>query len=406
VTTPAGVIIHSGDFKLDPTPVDGRLCDLEKIAAYARASRVLALLSDSTNVERKGSTPSESSIRPAFEKIFREAKGRILIATFSSHVHRIQQLMDLAHEFGRQMVIVGRSMATNIRLASERGYLSVPDGILRDIKDLDSLPDEKVTVLSTGSQGEPMSALSLMAFDKHKYLRVKPGDIMVLSSRFIPGNEKAINHIINEFCRRGAHVIYEKISDVHVSGHASEEELRYLIRLARPHSFIPIHGEFRQLQRHAQIAMEEGIASKNVLIAQDGDMVELSLNEPRIVEQIDVGRTFVHGKGVGDLCNDVLRDRRILSEVGIVFVVIVVDVESGNRFIGQELHSKGVTFEETEFDLLQGARHAVEELLTALNPTSAEQWESAKEEIRLAVRRHINRTLGRKPLVKTVIVQV
>jgi ribonuclease J len=297
-------------------------------------------------------------------------------------------------------------MASNIRLASERGYLSVPEGMIRDIKELDSLSDDKVIVLSTGSQGEPMSALSLMAFDKHKYLRIKPGDVMVLSSRFIPGNEKAINQIINEFCRRGAHVIYEKISDVHVSGHASEEELRYLIRLTRPHCFIPIHGEFRQLQRHAHIAVDEGIPSENVLIAQDGDMVELSLNGPRIVEKVDVGRTFVHGKGVGDLCHDVLRDRRILSEVGIVFVVIVVDLESGKSLIGPELCSKGVTFEDTESDLLQGARIAVEEKLAALNPTNPDQWENAKEEIRLAVRRHINRTLGRKPLVRTVIVQV
>lgn len=406
VTTPTGVIIHSGDFKLDPTPVDGRLCDLEKIAAYARCGKILALLSDSTNVERKGSTFSESAIRPAFEKIFREAEGRILIATFSSHVHRIQQLVDLADEFHRDVVIVGRSMASNIKLASERGYLDIPEGILRDVKDLDSLPDEKVIVLSTGSQGEPMSALSLMAFDKHKYLRVKPGDVMVLSSRFIPGNEKAINHVINEFCRRGARVIYEKISGVHVSGHAGEEELRYLIRLTRPQSFIPIHGEYRQLQRHAQIAVEEGLSSRNVLIAQDGDMVELTAEGATIVEQVDVGRTFVHGKGVGDIGHDVLRDRRLLAEVGIVMVVIVVDKETFRLVARPELTSKGLTFEEVESELFEGARQSLEELLAASDPRSREQWENSREEIRLTVRRHVNRILGRKPLVHTIIVEV
>ncbi len=406
VTTPLGVVIHSGDFKLDPTPVDGRLCDLEKIAAYARVSKILALLSDSTNVERTGSTLSESAIRPAFEKIFRDAQGRILIATFSSHVHRIQQLVDLAQEFQRKIVIVGRSMASNIKLASEKGYLNVPEGIVTDIKDLDSLPDEKVTVLSTGSQGEPMSALSLMAFDKHKYLRIKPGDIMVLSSRFIPGNEKAINHIINEFCRRGARVIYEKLMNVHVSGHAGEEELRYLIRLARPQCFIPIHGEYRHLQRHAQVAVEEGMPPENVLIAQDGDVVEFSQNGAKITEQLDVGRTFVHGKGVGDIGHDVLRDRRLLAEVGIVFVVIVIGQESCKRLSGPEFYSKGLTFEEIEPELMEGARHAVEEQLAALDPATLEQWENSKEEIRLAVRRHVKRTLGRKPLVQTIIMSV
>ncbi|MBI5251635.1 MAG: ribonuclease J [Desulfomonile tiedjei] len=406
VTTPAGVIIHSGDFKLDPTPVDGRLCDLEKIAAYARGGRILALLSDSTNVERKGITPSESAIRPAFEKIFREARGRILIATFSSHVHRIQQIVDLAREFDRKIVILGRSMASNVKLASEKGYLDVPQGILQDVKDLDSLPDEGVAVLSTGSQGEPMSAISLMAFDKHKYLRVKPGDIMVLSSRFIPGNEKAINHVINEFCRRGARVIYDKISDVHVSGHAGEEELRYLIRLARPQCFVPIHGEYRQLQRHAQIALEEGMPPENVLIAQDGDIVEFSERGATILEQVEAGRTFVHGKGVGDIGHNVLRDRRLLAEVGIVTVVIVVDRESCRRVSGPEFFSKGLTFEEVEPELFEGALHAVEEQLAVLDPTSLDQWENSKEDIRLAVRRHINRTLGRKPLVQTIIMQV
>lgn len=404
INTPIGVVIHSGDFKLDPTPIDGRLCDLEKVAAYSRSS-VLALFSDSTNVEKKGSTRSESMIRPAFEKIFRESTGRILIATFSSNIHRIQQVLNLAREFDRKVVLVGRSMASNAKIASERGYLEIPDGILVDMKDMESVPKHELTILSTGSQAEPMSALSLMAFDKHKYLKVQPGDVVVLSSRFIPGNEKAINHIINEFSRRGAHVMYEKISDVHVSGHASEEELRYLIRLVRPNSFIPVHGEYRHLLLHAKIAIEEGVSPERVLVAQDGDLIEISPDGAAIVEQLDAGRVFVHGKGVGDIGHDVLRDRRILSEVGLVTVVLAID-GSGRLLAGPELYSRGVTFDEVEPELLEGVKIEVEEKLSYLDPQTAQDWEKTKEEIRLAVRRNINRILGRKPLVQTIILLI
>jgi ribonuclease J len=404
VTTPVGLLVHSGDFKLDPTPIDGRLCDLEKLASLAR-QKVIALLSDSTNVENKGTTLSESMIRPAFERIFREAKGRLLIATFSSNIHRIQQMLSLSQEFGRKVVLVGRSMAGNAKIASERGYLSIPPGILVDMKDMDALPDDKITVLSTGSQGEPMSALSLMALDRHKYLRVKPGDVVVLSSRFIPGNERAINQIINEFSRRGAGVMYEKVSDVHVSGHASEEELRYLIRLVQPRHFIPIHGEYRHLLRHRQIAIEEGVGPERTLLAQDGDLIEISDDGVKIVDQFDARRIFVHGKGVGEVGHDVLRDRRVLSEVGMVTVVVVVAFDSGDLLAGPELYSVGVTFDEVEPELLEGARIALEERLAEIDPRTFAQWENAREDIRLAVRRYINRLLGRKPLVQTIILQ-
>jgi ribonuclease J len=405
VTTPAGTIMHSGDFKLDPTPVDGRLCDLEKISALAR-NKILALFSDSTNAENRGTTLSESMIRPAFEDIFGEADGRILIATFSSNIHRIQQVLSIAEEFGRKVALVGRSMVSNTRIAAERGYLTIPEGILVDMKDLEGLPDHKVTVLSTGSQGEPMSALALMALDRHKYLKVKPGDVVVFSSRFIPGNERAINQIINEFSRRGARVMYEKVSDVHVSGHASEEELRYLIRLVHPKCFIPIHGEYRHLRRHMEIAIDEGVLPENVVLAQDGDMVELSAAGARIVEQLDVRRIFVHGKGVGDIGHDVLRDRRVLSEVGLVTVVVVIRGDTGELLAGPEFSSLGVTYEEVEPEVLDGARIALEERLAYLDPRTPEDWDNSKEEIRLSVRRYVNRLLGRKPVVQTIILRV
>ncbi len=405
VSTPAGIIMHSGDFKLDPTPIDGRLCDLEKIAFYARRN-VLALLSDSTNVERKGTTLSESKIRPAFEEIFKGAKGRILIATFSSNIHRMQQVLNLAREHNRKVVLVGRSMAANARIASEREFLEIPEKLLVDMKDLDTLPDNNVVVLSTGSQGEPMSALSLMAYDRHKFLKVKPGDVVILSSRFIPGNEKAINHIINEFSRRGAHVMYEKVSDVHVSGHASEEELRYLIRLAHPRCFVPIHGEYRHLIKHAQIALEEGVPAERVLIAQDGDLVEFTENGPAVIEQLEVGRTFVHGKGVGEIGHDVLRDRRTLSEVGIIIVGLAVSSDTGQLWKGPQLVSRGVTFEEIESQVFDGIKLSITEKISELHPKTYDQWELAKEEIRLVVRRHVNKVLGRKPLVETVLLYV
>jgi len=244
-----------------------------------------------------------------------------------------------------------------------------------------------------------------MAFDRHKFLKVKPGDVVVLSSRFIPGNEKAINQIINEFCRRGAQVMYDKVCDVHVSGHASEEELRYLIRLVRPRYFIPVHGEYRHLVRHAKIATEEGIPRERVLVAQDGDLIEMSMDHAHIVEQMEAGRIFVHGKGVGDVGHDVLRDRRALSEAGVVTVVVAVEKSSGRMLSGPELYSLGVTYEEVEQELLDQVRLGVQARLEELSPQGLDEWEDSREEIRLSVRRQINRILGRKPLVQTIIVE-
>lgn len=405
VTTPAGVVIHSGDFKFDPEPIDGRYCDVETISAYARQG-VLALLSDSTNVEREGTTGSERSIRPELEKIFRRAKGRILVATFASNIHRMQQIFDLSEELGRQVVLVGRSMEANAAIASERGYLRIPRGILVDMKELDALPDDRVTILSTGSQGEPLSTLSLMAFDRHKYLKAKPGDLLVLSSRFIPGNEKAINTIINEFCRRGADVEYEGISHVHVSGHAQRDELRALIRLVQPRYFIPAHGEYRHLRRHARLAKEEGIPEERVLVLEDGDLVELSWDKATVLERLPLKRVFVDGKGVGDVGNEVLRDRRVLSEVGMVIVAIAIAKETGEIVSGPEVFSRGVTYQDTEPELIDGTRKAVEAVLADLDPRTSGDWEEAREQIRLAARRHVNRSLGRRPVVQTLVLEV
>ncbi len=405
IETPEGVIIHSGDFKLDPTPIDGRLCDLEKIGYFGNQG-VLVLLSDSTNVENRKETRSESIIKPAFEEIFKTSPGRILIATFSSNIHRIQQALSLAKVFRRKVALVGRSMVSNVKISSELGYLDIPSDTLVDMKDIDDIAEDKLAILSTGSQGEPMSALALMASSRHKYLKVKEGDTIIFSSRFIPGNEKAINQLINGFCRLGANVMYEKIADVHVSGHASENELRSLLRLAKPRYFIPVHGEYRHLQRHARIAVEEGVDEENVMVAQNGDLIRISRDGIELETVFDIGRVFVHGKGVGDIGHDVLKERRTLSEVGIVIATIVVSEKTGAMVKEPQLHSRGVTFQDVETELLEGARNAVIERLKELAPKTMPDWEIAREEVRLAVRRHVNRTLGRKPLVQTVIVTV
>lgn len=405
VTTPAGVVIHSGDFKFDPDPIDGRRCDVDTLSAYARRG-VLALLSDSTNVEREGAAGSERSIRPELEKIFRRAPGRILVATFSSNIHRMQQIFDLVEEFGRKVVLVGRSMESNASIAASRGHLRIPPGVLADMRDLDSIPDDKVTVLSTGSQGEPLSTLSLMAFERHKYLKVKPRDTLVLSSRFIPGNEKAINMIINEFYRRGAEVEYEGISHVHVSGHAQRDELCALIRLVQPRYFVPVHGEYRHLRRHARLAVEEGIAEERVLVLEDGDLLELSWKTATLLERLPVKRVFVDGKGVGDVGNEVLRDRRVLSEVGMVTVAIIRAKETGEIISGPSVFSRGVTYQDTEPELIDGTRKAVEAVLVELDPRTSDDWEEVRERIRLAARRHVNRSLGRRPLVQTLVLDV
>lgn len=405
IETPVGTVVHSGDFKIDPDPIDGRTCDLAGLEAAAAAG-VLLLLADSTNVENPGSAGSESLVGPELMRIFREAPGRVLIATFSSSTHRIQQILRLSHEAGRKVVPVGRSMEVNIRIASELGYLNVPPDLLVDMKDAEQLDDTEVTILSTGSQGEPLSALSLMAAARHKYLGVKPGDTLILSSRFIPGNERAITQIINDFFRQGARVHYEKTAPVHVSGHAGREELARLIELVRPKFFVPIHGEYRHLQLHGELAVNLGTPEQGVVVAQDGDLIEVSPDAIAVVDHVDVGKIFVDGKGLGDVGNDVLRDRRVLSEVGVVCVALAVDAETGKLLSGPKLCSRGLTYHEVEPGLLEPARTAVGRLLEESAPRSPDEWERAREDIRLLIRRHMNRELGRKPLVQTLIVEV
>ena len=405
ISTPAGTVIHTGDFKLDPTPVDGRRMDLNALARHGDRG-VLALLSDSTNVEQEGYTPSEREVGRALDEIFHNAPGRILVAAFSSNIHRVQQVLEVAENFGRRVVIHGRSMEANTRIASELGYLRLPAALLADIEQIEKIPDAKLVVLTTGSQGEPLSALARMARDEHKQIRIKRGDTVVLSSKFIPGNEKPIHSLINELCRRGAEVIHEKVSEIHVSGHASQEELKLMIGLTRPQYFIPIHGEYRHLVRHAKLARQMGIAPENCFLAENGDIISFDEEGGFLAGRIPTGRILVDGKGVGDVGDKILRERRILGEDGVVVATVLVDPESLALKGPVRIESRGFIFEEESQELLQAAKDHLAEALKNLPLERRASIEAVQEEIRITLRRFFKKAILRRPEVVPVVVKL
>jgi ribonuclease J len=343
IRTPEGIVIHTGDFKLDQTPVDGELTDLATFSNYG-GEGVLALMSDSTNVEREGYTLSEKLVGDAFDEIFPRLTGRIIVAAFSSNIHRVRQVVESAARSGRKVLLNGRSMIANVRIARELGYLHIPDGLLIDLKELPHLPKEAVCMITTGSQGEPRSALVRIAMDDHKQIKLEMGDTVILSSRFIPGNEKTISDLINHLYRRGAEVIHEKVSEVHVSGHASQEELKLMLNIVRPRFFIPVHGEYRHLVKHSQLAQRVGIPKERCILAVNGDVVAFSDGEACIIDGIETGRVFVDGKGVGDVGDVVLKDRKHLSEDGMVVVIIGINQASGEIIYGPDIVSRGFVF--------------------------------------------------------------
>ncbi|RYD02988.1 hypothetical protein N752_21485 [Desulforamulus aquiferis] len=321
IHTPVGTLVHTGDFKIDHTPIDGDVLDLHRFASLGEQG-VLVLLSDSTNVEKEGYTFSERLVGNSFDEYFREASDRIIIATFASNIHRLQQAIITAHKYGRQVAVAGRSMVNVITVASELGYLNIPEGTLISLDEVDKLPSNKVLVLTTGSQGEPMSALTRMAYGEHRQFGVLPGDTVIISAMPIPGNEKTVSRIINQLFKLGANVIYEGDSEVHVSGHPSREELKLMLNLIRPQYFIPVHGEYRMLMKHAQLAQELGIPQENIFVGEIGQVFELTKEKGRISGRVPAGRVLVDGLGVGDVGNIVLRDRREMAQEGILIVVI------------------------------------------------------------------------------------
>ena len=405
ITTPVGVVVHTGDFKLDQTPVDGVVTDYARFSEYGEKG-VLALFSDSTNVEKEGYTLSEREIGQNLEDIFRKCAGRIIVAVFSSNIHRIQQVFDAADKFGRRVILNGKSMVANARIAGTLGYLKASSGLMADLKELDSLPHQRVVLLTTGSQGEPMSALTRMAMDNHKQIKIVQGDTVILSSKFIPGHEKAITTMMNHLYRRGADVIYEKVSEVHVSGHASQEELKIMLNMVRPRYFIPVHGEYRHLVLHARLAEKVGIPVENIIVAEDGDVIEFGDRGAGKSGRVEVGKVLVDGKGVGDVGEMVLKDRMHLSQDGMVLAIVALNETTGEIIFGPDIVTRGFVFEEESSELLEEARAVVIETLNSINAEAKRESLEVKEEIRKALRRFFNKTLERRPVILPLIIEI
>src|SRR5947207_6866269 len=403
ISTPVGTIVHTGDFKLDPNPLDGELPDYDAFSALGDQG-VVVLCSDSTNVDRPGHTRSESDVGVALGERFAVARGRIIVATFASHIHRIQQLLRLAARFDRRVALLGRSMERNVRVASDLGYLTLPAGIVVPLEELAEMPAERQLILSTGSQGQPNSALSLMADGEHRYFEVGRGDLVILSSRVIPGNERTVSRIINGLCRRGAEVLYEDNAFVHVSGHASQEDLKLMMTLTRPRYFVPVHGEYRHLLGHARLAVEVGIAPERVFLMEDGAEREVTQSAATMVGGIPAGRILVDGKGVGDVGPVVLRDRELLAEEGIIAVAIVLDAH-GAILSGPTLASRGVVYVKENEELLDELRRAVSQAVGEMENVERRDRDALSDRIRSSVRRFVNQRFQRKPVVLSLILE-
>jgi ribonuclease J len=400
--TPVGTFVHSGDFKIDATPSAGEPTDLNRFAHYGEEG-VLAFLSDSTNAERTGYTLSERDIGKTLENLFRQATGRIIVAVFASHIPRLQQIVELSAKFGRKILFNGKSMVVNVPIARELGYLQSPPNHEITVADLKKLPDDQIVIVTTGSQGEPMSALARIALDSHKHIRIRPGDLVILSSKFIPGNEKAISTVINNLYRLGAEVVYQEVADIHVSGHASQEELKLLLNLTKPQYFIPIHGELRHLIKHQRLARSVGMAEEQLLLARDGDRLRFDGSGGRFLDKIEVGRVFVDGKGVGDVGRIVLRDRRHLAEDGVVIALIAVDAQEGKLVSGPDLISRGFVFEEEQTPMLDNAREIILEIISRALADPTQDWLEIQIQIGKALRKFFYKLLERRPMILPLI---
>ena len=407
IRTPVGTILHSGDFKLDFNATENeQQIDLMRFY-YHGEKGVLLLLSDSTNVEREGFSLNEQEVATKLEKIFRNCKGRIIISVFASNIQRVKHIINLANRLGRKVLLNGRSMVANVRIAQNLGIIERNNSWEIKINELKNYPDEKILMLTTGSQGEPMSALARMAYQAHSKIKIKPGDTVILSSKFIPGNESTINKIINNLFRQGAEVIYEKVEDIHASGHANREELKIMLSITKPKFFIPIHGEYRHLVKHIQLARELGLKKENTILAEDGDVIELTPESCKITGKAQAGRIFVDGKGVGDVCNLILKERKILSEDGIVIINIIIDSTTGELLVEPQIESHGFV----HLDIQAGFSPDVKEIiLNVINETSMfnnnNEEDILKDRIRREVRRHFKKTMGRLPIVFPIITKI
>ncbi|NCO84491.1 MAG: ribonuclease J [Nitrospirae bacterium CG_4_10_14_3_um_filter_44_29] len=405
IDTPIGKVVHTGDFKLDPTPVDGQLMDFHKFSEYGEKGALL-MLSDSTNAEKGGYTFSEKEVRRAFEDIFSASQGRIIIATFASNIHRIQQAIDVAVKFGRKVILCGKSLVSNAQIALDLGYLQIPRETWLRLEDLKKLEDREVVIITTGSQGEPMSVLSRIATDEHKQIKAKEGDTVILSAKVIPGNERSIGRIINHLFKRGANVIYEKVSEIHVSGHASKEELKLMLNMVRPKYFMPVHGEYRHLVYHSRLAEKTGIPKENIFMLEDGEILEITDEGAKKNGRVNSGRIFIDGKGVGDVEGMVLRDRRRLGYDGLVLVIIAVEKLTGRLVSGPDIITRGFVFEDTVPDLINNIGSLVSETLKVLDKEIMLDPSLVKSKIRSVLKKYLRNTMEKSPMIVPIIFEI
>lgn len=399
--TPLGIVVHTGDFKLDHTPVDGNVMDFSKISEFSE-KKVLLLLSDSTNSERPGITMSEKVVGEAFCDIFARCEGRIIVTTFASNVHRIQQAIDTAVKFNRQVAVMGRSMVNNVAIAQELGYMHIPEGTLIEPEKINRCADAELVIVTTGSQGEPLSALSRMASSEHRWVEIRPGDTVVISATPIPGNEKMVSRTIDLLYKQGAEVIADK--KVHVSGHASEEEMKIMLNLIRPRYFMPVHGEYRHLMKHAHIAESLGIPRQNIFVGENGQILEIGKTYAKFNGKVTSGKILIDGLGVGDVGNIVLRDRRQLSQDGIMIVVVTLNKSTGLVVSGPDIVTRGFVYVRESEELMDSARGIVKEALDSCGQKT--DWGAIKSKIREKLSKHLYDRTGRRPMILPIVMEV
>ena len=406
IRCPAGIIIQTGDFKIDTTPVDGDMIDLPRFAEYGKKG-VLALLSDSTNAERPGCTMSEKNVGESFELLFRKAKNkRIIVATFASNIHRVQQIIDVANARGRKVAVIGRSLESLVKVGEELGYLNVPKNILIPIDTIKNYPDDKLVIITTGSQGEPMSALTKMAFGEHRKVTITPNDYVIISATPIPGNEKMVGGVVNALMKRGVEVIYEKMYEVHASGHACQEDLKLMIGLVKPKYFIPVHGEQKHLMKHAQLARAMGIDEKNIYIAEIGETIELTETYIKKVGTVTAGDVYVDGLGVGDVGNVVLNDRKRLSQDGIIIVVATIDAHGGYVVSGPDIVSRGFVYVKDNEELMNAARDLACRVIDEQYDSKYHDWNSVKTKVRDEISRLMYEKTKRSPMILPIFMEI
>lgn len=405
IFTPVGIVVHTSDFKIDYTPIEGEPINLARLSELGEKG-VLLLMCDSTNVEKEGYTMSERTVGETFEEIFMNAKSRILVASFASNIHRIQQVINAAVKFNRKVSICGRSIINVVKVALELGYLNIPEGVMIDIDQADKYSPDRIVIITTGSQGEPMSALARMAASDYRKVEIMPGDLVIISASPIPGNEKFVFRVINELFKKGAEVIYEALADVHVSGHACQEELKLIHKLVKPEFFMPVHGEYRHLKQHANLAQKMGMPPENIFISDNGKVLELSSGSARINGSVASGKVLVDGLGVGDVGSIVLRDRKHLSQDGLIVVVLTTERESGALIAGPDIISRGFVYVREAENLMEEARELTRNALLKCEENKRNDWAAKKSVIKEALRDFLYEKTKRRPMILPIIMEI